>query len=456
MYVGDTIAAIATAPGAGAVGIIRVSGPDAIAVAGAVVSSSDPGTWQSHQLVRADILGPSGDRIDDGLAVLMRAPRSYTGEDVLELQCHGSPAALQEILRAVLAAGARPAEAGEFTKRAFLNGKMDLAQAEAVMDLVRCRTPTAAARAADQLSGSLSRHLAELRDRLIRLKGHLEVLIDFTDEDVDLEPDAVAVEAEDLRRLFADLSVTYRSGRIYREGLRLALSGRPNVGKSSLLNALARSNRAIVTEVPGTTRDVLEETIDIAGVPVVVADTAGLRDAADQVEEIGIERARAAAGAADLVVVVLDRSVPYAEPPYWPGQDLKANDQSLVIAINKADLPSAWQPEKVGHLHAADAVVAVSALTGEGMSALEEAIVAVAGRATRDSAPPLTNTRQRDAVDKVAASLAHAVEAARVGAPPDIVAVDVQLALENLGEVTGEIVTDDILELVFREFCMGK
>lgn len=451
MYAEDTIAAIATAPGAGAVGIVRVSGIAATAIARRVFRGSDPDTWPSHRMLRGDILAAGGERVDDGLAVLMRAPRSYTGEDVLELHCHGSPAALQEILRAVLAAGARPAEAGEFTKRAFLNGKMDLAQAEAVMDLVRCRTPTAASRAADQLSGSLSRHLGELRERLTRLKGHLEVLIDFTEEDVDLEPDAVAIEAEELRQRFADLSATYRSGRIYREGLRLALTGRPNVGKSSLLNALSRSNRAIVTEIPGTTRDVLEESVDIAGVPVVLVDTAGLRESTDPVEAIGIERAEAAAGGADLVVVVLDRSVPYLDPPYWPSEE-----QTLVVAVNKADLPAAWRDAPRGRLAAAAAVVEVSALDGSGIADLEAAIVAFAGGAARDGAPALTNTRQRDAIDKVEASLAHAVAAARTAAPPDIVAVDVQLALEHLGGVTGEIVNDDILDLVFREFCMGK
>jgi tRNA modification GTPase len=380
----------------------------------------------------------------------MRAPRSYTGEDVLELHCHGSPAALQEILRAVLGAGARPAEAGEFTKRAFLNGKMDLAQAEAVMDLVRCRTPTAAARAADQLSGSLSRHLGELRERLVRLKGHLEVLIDFSEEDVDLDPEDVAGEVEDLQRRFAELSATYQTGRLYREGLRMALVGRPNVGKSSLLNALARANRAIVTEVPGTTRDVLEETIDIGGVPVVVADTAGLRESSDRVEGIGIERARIAAASADLVVLVLDRSIPYEAPAYEAGED-----QRLVVAVNKVDLAAAWEIGALGELDA-DAVVAISARTGRGMDDLEKAIVGVAGQATRDSTPPLTNTRQRDAIDKVAASLACALEAARSAAPADIVAVDVQLAIEHLAAVTGEIVTDDVLDLVFSEFCMGK
>ena len=451
MYVPDTIAAIATAPGAGAVGIVRVSGPAAVSVARAVFSARDPESWPSHRLMRGSILGPGRQRLDDGLAVLMRAPRSYTGEDVLELHCHGSPAALQEVLRAALAAGARPADAGEFTKRAFLNGKLDLAQAEAVMDLVRCRTPSAAARAADQLSGSLSRHLAELRERLIRLKAHLEVLIDFSEEDVELDPEDVSAECEDLRRHFADLAATYRSGRIYREGMRVAITGRPNVGKSSLLNALARANRAIVTEIPGTTRDVLEEVIDLGGVPVVVADTAGLREGAETVEQLGIERARTAAAAADLVLIVLDRSVEYADPPYRP-----APEQSAVVAINKIDLPARWTDLPLDLRRGAVGVVQVSAQCGEGIRDLEEAIVGVASGGVQDATPPLTNTRQRDAVSKVEESLAQAVVAARAGAPPDIVAVDVQIALEHLATVTGEIVNDDVLDLVFREFCMGK
>lgn len=453
MYESDTIAAIATAAGAGAIGVIRVSGPAASDIARALAgNATDPAAWPSHKLVRVDIIA-DGRRIDDGLAVLMRAPHSYTGEDVLELHCHGSPAALQEILRAVLAAGARPAEAGEFTKRAYLNGKLDLAQAEAVMDLVRCRTPTAAVRAADQLSGSLSRHLAELRDRLIALKSRLEVLIDFSDEDVDLEPDAVVAEAKALRERFAALSATYQSGRIYRDGLRVALIGRPNVGKSSLLNALARANRAIVTDIPGTTRDVLEEQIDIGGVPIVIVDTAGLRDGAagDRVEELGIERARSAAGAADLVIAVFDRSMPWAEPPYVPG-----GEQSLILAINKVDLPAAWTEAPRALVDRATDAIAVSAVAGTGLPDLERAIVAVAGHGAQDATPTLTNTRQRDAIGKVEESLADAVVAARSGAPADIVAVDVQLALQHLGAVTGEIANDDVLDVVFRDFCLGK
>ena len=450
MYVPDTIAAIATAAGPGAVGIVRISGPGAAQVAERLVRATTD-RWASHKLVRAHFHSIGGDRIDDGLAVMMRAPNSYTGEDVFEIQGHGSPAALQEILRAALAAGARPAEPGEFTKRAFLNGKIDLAQAEAVMDLVRCRTPSAATLAADQLSGALSRHLGELRQSLIRLKGHLEVLIDFSEEDVSIEPDAISGEAAALHESIERLLTTYEHGRIFREGLRIAITGRPNVGKSSILNALARANRAIVTELPGTTRDVIEESIDIGGIPVVVSDTAGLRQATDRVEEIGIERARAATAAADLVLVVLDRAVPFEEPPGWPHADQRA-----VVAINKIDLPSSWSPADLERVSSRFETVPVSASTGEGIPNLEAAIAAAAGVGATDSTPPLTNTRQRDAVAKVEESLRHAADAAKTGQPPDIIAVDVQLALEHLGSVTGEIVNDDVLDLVFREFCMGK
>ncbi len=448
MYAADTIAAIATAPGPGAIGIIRVSGPEARAVAAAVTGTE--AEWPSHKLVRVRLRDRAGAQIDDGLAVLMRGPHSYTGEDVVEIQCHGSPEGLQAILRAVLAAGARAAEPGEFTKRAFLNGKLDLAQAEAVMDLVRCRTPAAAAQAADQLAGALSRHLGDLRQRLIQLKAHLEVQIDFSEEDVDLDPQQTTRMAAAIQSDVAALLATYERGRIYNSGLRIAIVGRPNVGKSSLLNALARANRAIVTEIPGTTRDVVEEVIDLGGVPVVVRDTAGLREAADRVEEIGIERAREAAGSADLALVVLDRSQPYQAPPLWPHAE-----QSGLLVVNKTDLPPAWSAGEI-EVEGTEATIEISARTGEGLAELEEAIARIAGVAWSDSTPPLTNTRQRDAMTRVKNSLEHAVGAANTDQPPDIIAVDVQLALDHLAEITGEIVNDDILDVVFREFCMGK
>ncbi len=444
MYIRDTIAAIATAAGPSAVGIVRISGPDAAQV-GAKLFQRDTCHWEPHKLTRVAIYGTDGKTLDDGLASLMRSPRSYTGEDVVEVQGHGSPAVLQATLQAAFAAGARPAEPGEFTKRAFLNGKLDLAQAEAVMDLVRCRTPSAANLAADQLSGALSRHLGSIKNRLIGLKGHLEVLIDFTEEDVDLDPDAVTSSASVLQRDLEALLKTYQRGRIYREGLRITISGRPNVGKSSLLNALARSERAIVTDIAGTTRDVIEESIDLGGVPVVISDTAGMRQATDRVEEIGIERARNSAAAADVVLAVVDQSQPYQEPP-----ELGHAEQRTLLVINKIDLPSRWDD-----VQSADAI-RVSARTGQGIEDLERAILGITEEQWSDALPPLTNTRQRDAIAKVAESVRQATEAARAGHPPDIVAVDIQLALDQLGTVTGEIINDDVLDLVFREFCMGK
>ncbi len=449
MFERDTIAALATPPGPGAVGIIRLSGSGATAIATAIFRGRAPATWPSHTLMRGSFLSAEGRAIDDGLAVIMRAPHSYTGEDCLELHCHGSPVVLREVLGRVLALGARPAEPGEFTKRAFLNGKLDLAQAEAVMDLVRCRTPTAATLAADHLAGALSRHLGDLRQRLIAVKGHLEALIDFSDEDIEVDAEAVAGEVGKLRDSVRELLATHHRGQLYRDGLRVAISGRPNVGKSSLLNALARSERAIVTEMPGTTRDVIEETVDIGGVPVVLADTAGLRPAADAAEQIGIARARDSGAAADVVLLVLDGSVAFAEPPILPRESQRA-----LVVINKCDLAAAWQPTAT--LRQIGEVIRVSARTGDGIADLEKAISGAATPLWSDAVPPLTTLRQRDAVAKVAASLDAAASAAAAGAPADIVAVDVQLALDHLAAVTGEILDEDVLDVVFREFCIGK
>src|SRR5262245_15388517 len=292
MYEADTIAAIATPAGPGGIGVVRVSGSAAERLADASFRRRGGGAWQTHRLYHGRILGCDGSAIDDGLAVLMRAPHSYTGEDVLELHCHGRPLRRQRVLHAVLERGARPAHAGEFTKRAFLNGKLDLAQAEAVAELVRARTADGASVAADHLFGGLSAHLAGLREQLIRIKGRLEVSIDFSDSDVVIDDAGLGADLERAGEEVAALRRTYARGRLLRDGLRVAIIGRPNAGKSSLLNALLGSERAIVTALPGTTRDVLEDSADFAGVPVVLCDTAGLRETADEVERIGGDRAR--------------------------------------------------------------------------------------------------------------------------------------------------------------------
>ena len=449
MYLRDTIAAIATPPGPGGIGVVRVSGPRAEALAGHVFQRRGAGPWQTHRLYHGRIIAADGTPIDDGLAVLMRAPRSYTGEDVLELHCHGSPVLLQRVLQSVLGRGARAARAGEFTQRAFLNGKLDLAQAEAVVELVRARTPDAAQAAAEQLFGGLSAHLTALRETLVRAKAHLEARIDFSDEELDLDDAALLPELETARAGVAELLRTYERGRLLRDGLRVAITGLPNAGKSSLLNALLGAERAIVTAEPGTTRDVIEASLDIDGVPVVLYDTAGLRDGSDEAERLGVDRARTVAAGADVVLVVLDTARALA-----PQRRLLVGEPLAVL--NKIDLPTAWSAAELGAIAGELPAVRVSATVPLGLDDLRQAIAQRAAVAWSDHLPTLTSARQYDSLAKADRSLANAIDALRRGVPPDLVAVDVQAALEHVGAVTGIVTSEDILDAVFREFCIGK
>jgi len=449
MYDPDTIAAIATPPGPGGIGVVRVSGPRAEALAGHVFQRRGAGPWQTHRLYHGRIIAADGTPIDDGLAVLMRAPRSYTGEDVLELHCHGSPVLLQRVLQSVLGRGARAARAGEFTQRAFLNGKLDLAQAEAVVELVRARTPDAAQAAAEQLFGGLSAHLTALRETLVRAKAHLEARIDFSDEELDLDDAALLPELETARAGVAELLRTYERGRLLRDGLRVAITGLPNAGKSSLLNALLGAERAIVTAEPGTTRDVIEASLDIDGVPVVLYDTAGLRDGSDEAERLGVDRARTVAAGADVVLVVLDTARALA-----PQRRLLVGEPLAVL--NKIDLPTAWSAAELGAIAGDHPAVRVSATVPLGLDDLRQAIAQRAAVAWSDHLPTLTSARQYDSLAKAERSLANAIDALRRGVPPDLVAVDVQAALEHVGAVTGIVTSEDILDAVFREFCIGK
>jgi tRNA modification GTPase len=450
MYEADTIAAIATPPGPGGIGIVRVSGPAAERLAGESFHRRVAGTWQTHQLYHGRIVDCGGVPIDDGLAVLMRAPRSYTGEDVLELHCHGSPVLLQRVLQALLQRGARPARAGEFTKRAFLNGKLDLAQAEAVAALVQARTADGASIAADHLFGRLSAHLGALREQLIHIKGQLEVRIDFSDADVDLADAALSEELERAHTGVAALRRTYARGRLLRDGLRVAITGHPNVGKSSLLNALLGAERAIVTSVPGTTRDVVADHADFEGVPVVLYDTAGLRDAGDEVERIGVERARSVAAGADVVLVVLDTARPLA------AQRPLLNGGAPIAVLNKIDLPCAWSPQELAALETQCETVRVSATVPLGLDALRRTVTRRAGEQWADNLPTLTSARQHDALVQVEDNLRRALDALHGGLPAELIAADVQIALDHVGAVTGAVTTEDVLDAVFRQFCIGK
>jgi tRNA modification GTPase len=451
MYENDTIAAIATPPGAGGIGIVRASGPLAARIADGVFRRSIDGPWETHRLYHGRVVAADASQLDEALAVLMRAPRSYTGEDVLELHCHGSPIVLRQALEAVLHAGSRPARRGEFTRRAFLNGRLDLSQAEAVGALITARTPEDAALAAEQLFGHLSAHLDRLRTRLIEAKSLLEARIDFAGEDLNLDDAGLAGALDGLRLDVEALLATYARGRLLREGLRATIAGRPNVGKSSLLNALLGEERAIVTAVPGTTRDVIEESADFMGVPVVLSDTAGLRAADDPIERIGIDRARFAVERSDVTLLVFDAS----EPPE-PLDSHPLPLDSAVVVLNKIDLPCRWSEAEIAALGERCPVVRVSATCRLGLDDLRRAVVGRGAGLGSDGLPTLTSARQRDALGKVAASLEHANAALRDGLPPDLVAVDVQAALDHIGSVTGLVTSEDVLDTIFSQFCIGK
>jgi tRNA modification GTPase len=447
VYAPDTIAAIATAPGPGGIGVIRVSGPDAARLADRLAHRRHPGGWESHRLYRANLCAADGRALDDGLAVLMRAPHSYTGEDVLELHAHGSPVVLEHLLAALFALGARPARAGEFTQRAFLNGKLDLAQAEAVRALVEARTVDGAAAAATQLFGGLSADCAALRERLLRARAHCEAQLDFGDEGLAVDDDGLDLELDAAEQAVRTLLAGAARGELLRRGLRVVLTGRPNAGKSSLLNALCGQARAIVTPIPGTTRDAIEAQADFDGIPVVLVDTAGLRTARDEVERLGIARAEAAAASADIVLVVLDTTLPFAAQ-----RELLADDR--LLALNKTDCASVWSA--ADHAAVADQAVPIAATVPLGLDALRAAVLRRAGVQWGDNLPAPLGLRQRHALQQVADSLAAARAATAAGLPPELIAVDVQAALEHIAEVTGAASSEDVLDVIFREFCIGK
>jgi tRNA modification GTPase len=463
VYERDTIAAIATPPGQGGVAIIRVSGAQAETVARQVFVFAHPSDQLvSHHFYFGRISDPvTGSSLDQGLLVLMRSPRSYTGEDVVELHCHGGSWLSRRILAAVLGQGARLATPGEFTKRAFLNGRLDLSQAEAVLDLIQAKSDRGLSLAWEQLSGRLAAACAGLRERLLGLTAYVEAFIDFPDEDI---PERSRTElGQELCTLIADveaLGATFSQGKVYREGIRTVIIGKPNVGKSSLLNLLAGSERAIVTAVPGTTRDVLEETIVIGGIPLVVWDTAGLRRPADEVERIGVERARSGLRAAELVLAVFDASRPFADEDEAVCREVA--DKNVIPVLNKNDLPLVLNPlEPERRLHAGP-LVRLSAKSGIGVEQLVERIQQVtlgeqsACRQAQGGEVIVSRERHSAALGKTVQNLRHATAGLSEGVPLDLVSVDLRAALDHIGEITGHVSTEDILDKVFREFCIGK
>ncbi len=456
MHEEDTICAVATPPGEGGIGIIRISGTNAVAIASKVFRPKNDGVFDleaSHVLRYGHVIdSTTGETVDEALVSVMRAPATYTREDVVEINCHGGMAALWRTMRLLLAAGARQAAPGEFTKRAFLNGRIDLVQAEAVMDIIRAKTERAHRAANDQLLGGLSAEIIVLRDALISTIASLEAGIDFPEEDI--ESISGRPLREDVSRVLTGIDGLLSSaafGRILRDGFATAIIGRPNVGKSSLLNALLRQNRAIVTEVPGTTRDVLEEYINIEGVPLRILDTAGIRHSHDVVEQEGVRRALEVVESADIVLVVLDGSQPIST------EDQRVLDavigKNAIAVINKSDLPRKLDPVTNSMTQ-----VTVSCRTGAGLQDLRQVIADKVKRGTVASREHAwaVNQRHRTALEQTRESLRRALVTSTSGLSPEFIAVDLRGALESLELIIGATYTEDILERIFDDFCIGK
>ena len=462
----DTIAAISTPPGPGAIGILRLSGPEAVSIAEQCFKPLGPKSLRDHPpraLVYGDLLDSGGQPIDRGLCTYSLGPSSYTGEDTAEFQCHGSPMVLTLGLEALFAAGARQAGAGEFTRRAFLNGRLDLSQAEAVGDLLEAQSREGARHAAGQLAGALSQKIGAVYSALVDVMAHFHAVLDYPDEDIDpfrMEELSTALE-EQADRLWKLYSSGHR-GSLLTQGLKCPIVGRPNAGKSSLLNALVGYDRAIVTDIPGTTRDTVEASVQVKGVLVRLIDTAGIRESDDPIERIGVERSRAAMEGCNLVLMVCDSSGPFTEED---GELLEEclNRADTVLVWNKSDLPSAPVPflslpeELEEYLH----TVSVSTRTGAGLEELEDVMRTLAEEffpRTQEEAygQLLTNQRQIEAAERAYHCVHRALEALWAGVTPDALLTDVEEALQALGEMTGQSVREDVTDRIFSRFCVGK
>ncbi len=456
----DTISAIATAGGEAGIGIVRISGRTALSVADRIFRAKNGkrlSDMESHRAVYGTVTDDEGRPVDEAMALIMRSPHSYTKEDVVELQCHGGRLVLRQVLSLTYCAGARPAERGEFTKRAFLNGRLDLSQAQAVMDVIQAKTDSALRAAEGNLSGKFSAKIREMRNEILGVIAHLEALIDFPEEDVEdisLEDarKTVAGLADRLRRLLQ----TAHAGQILREGLMTAIIGRPNVGKSSLLNMLLRTERAIVTDIPGTTRDSIEEYADIGGVPLRIIDTAGIRATEDKVERIGVEKSREYAEQAALLLVLFDGS-----------QELSAEDEEIlallegkqaILLVNKSDLPQKVDPGILRQRFPDFPVLPISTKAENGLESLQKAILdkVYTTGCDEEETTLVRDEREAHLLRRVLDHLNEAINAMDGSMDADLVSIDLRSAWEILGELTGEMAGEDIIDEIFSRFCIGK
>ncbi|MFZ5987479.1 MAG: tRNA uridine-5-carboxymethylaminomethyl(34) synthesis GTPase MnmE [Bacillota bacterium] len=459
MYKEDTIAAISTPQGTGGIGIIRISGENAFEIAQKIFKGKkDFEQLKTHTISHGKIIDPkSGDTVDEVLIAKMKKPNTFTKEDVVEINCHGGMVVLKNILELVVNQGARLAEPGEFTKRAFLNGRIDLSQAEAVIDLINSKTNESSRAAVNQLEGKLSRRLKEARSKLIELLAHIEVTVDYPEHDVEeITGQKIYKEIKEVKEKLYNIIKGFEKGRIIREGIDAVIIGRPNVGKSSLLNELSGKNRAIVTDIPGTTRDIIEEYVNVNGIPVRIIDTAGIRETQDVVERIGVEKAHKAIDDADLIIMMIDVERGLSE------EDTRIldriEDKKVIVLINKIDLVSPKEIKNIENSLKGKKYIKTSLKEDIGMEELGDAITElfVKGEVNLNNEVLLTNVRHKSLIDKAISSIDEAVKAIDGGMPLDLITIDIINAADYLGQITGESVKEDVMHEIFSRFCLGK
>jgi tRNA modification GTPase len=463
MLTDDTIAAISTPLGEGGIGIVRLSGKNSIEIVEKIFAPQKNKSLKdlgSFKVIYGHIKNPVTDEeIDEVLVTVMRSPYSYTREDVVEINCHSGMVTLRKILELVLKGGTRLAEPGEFTKRAFINGRIDLAQAEAVLDLIKSKTDESRRIAIEQLQGGLSEKITVLRDRLKELCAHLEAYIDFPDDEIEIATrEVLVVSMKEIETELRKLIKTYDESRFFRDGLSTAIVGRPNVGKSSLLNALIQKDRAIVTALPGTTRDVIEEYLNINGLPLRIMDTAGIRDVQNIAEKAGVKRSLQSIENADLVIAVFDRSEPLRDEDFEVIEKIKV--KNAVIVLNKCDLPSAFDKIALAsHLTNCDSpVLNISALRGYGLEELKDKIFNSSLTNWKEGREGvlITNLRHKIAIENAIVSLGRSMSGFEENKPVEIIALELRDSLDRLGEIVGAVTTEDILDSIFKNFCIGK
>ncbi|WP_042147665.1 tRNA uridine-5-carboxymethylaminomethyl(34) synthesis GTPase MnmE [Paucisalibacillus sp. EB02] len=459
MFETDTITAISTPIGEGAISIVRLSGRDAIEITSKIYKGKDLHEVDSHTIHYGKIIDPETNEVaEEVMVTIMRGPKTFTREDVVEINCHGGLVSVNRVLEIVLNQGARLAEPGEFTKRAFLNGRIDLSQAEAVMDLIRAKTDKAMNVALKQMDGRLSALIKKYRQSLLETVAHVEVNIDYPEYDdvEEMSHEMMRVKTKEVHSEIEELLSVAKQGKILREGIATAIIGRPNVGKSSLLNALVQENKAIVTDIPGTTRDIIEEYVNVRGIPLRLIDTAGIRETEDIVERIGVERSRQALKEADLILLVLNNNEELSEEDFRLFEVVKGLE--YIVIINKTDLNQKLDIEKVKDLVEDKRIVSTSLLKEEGIDALESAIADsfFAGEIDSGDLTYVSNARHIQLLKQAKQALEEAMSSLDLGMPLDIVQIDVTRTWEFLGEIIGDTASDSLIDQLFSQFCLGK